>query len=86
MNELARDLRRFITDNFLFGAEVAFDDNDSLIGTGIIDSTGVLELIAHLEDEYDIMLDDTELVPENLDSISNLVGFIELKRGAIAAS
>ena len=84
MNDLATDLRQFITDNFLFGAEVAFDDGDSLIGAGIIDSTGVLELIAHLEGEYDIMLEDAELVPENLDSIGNLVRFIEKKRGAVA--
>ncbi len=85
MNDLATDLRQFITDNFLFGAEVAFDEGDSLIGAGIIDSTGVLELIAHLEGEYDITLDDTELTPENLDSISNLARFIEKKRGAVAA-
>jgi len=86
MADLAQELRQFITDNFLFGAEVAYSEDDSLIGTGIIDSTGVLELIAHLEGEYDIALDDTELVPENLDSIRNLVRFIETKRGAVAAS
>lgn len=86
MTDLAQELRQFISDNFLFGAEVAYADDDSLIGTGIIDSTGVLELIAHLEGEYDITLDDTELVPENLDSVDNLVRFIETKRTAMAAS
>ncbi|MDZ7619135.1 MAG: acyl carrier protein, partial [Patescibacteria group bacterium] len=82
--DLATNLRQFITDNFLFGAEVAFEDADSLIGAGVIDSTGVLELIAHLESEYHIMIDDTELTPENLDSISNLVRFIDQKRVAVA--
>lgn len=86
MDDIAQRLRQFITENFLFGAEVAFADDDSLIGTGIIDSTGVLELIAHLEGEYDITLDDTELVPENLDAISNLVRFIDAKRGAVTVS
>ncbi len=85
MNDPATDLRQFIIDNFLFGAEVAFDDGDSLIGAGIIDSTGVLELIAHLEGEYQVTLEDAELVPENLDSISNLVRFIEKKHGVVAA-
>ena len=86
MDDIAQQLRQFITENFLFGAEVAFTDDDSLIGAGIVDSTGVLELIAHLEGEYDIALDDTELVPENLDSISNLVRFIDAKRAAVAVS
>ena len=86
MDDIAQQLRQFITENFLFGAEVAFTDDDSLIGAGIVDSTGVLELIAHLEGEYDITLDDTELVPENLDSISNLVRFIDAKRAAVAVS
>ncbi len=84
MNEPAKSLRQFIIDNFLFGADTAFSDDDSLIGAGIIDSTGVLELIAHLEGEYAIALDDTELVPENLDSLSNLVRFIERKQGTAA--
>ncbi|MDY0165090.1 MAG: acyl carrier protein [Thermoguttaceae bacterium] len=86
MDDIAQQLRQFITENFLFGAEAAFADDDSLVGAGIIDSTGVLELIAHLEGEYDIALDDTELVPENLDSISNLVRFIDAKRAAVAVS
>ncbi len=84
MNQLAQQLRHFISDNFLFGAEADFADDDSLIGAGIIDSTGVLELIAHLEEEHHIALDDTDLVPENLDSIGNLVRFIEAKLAAIA--
>jgi len=86
MTAIATDLRQFISDNFLFGADVAFSDGDSLLGAGIIDSTGVLELIAHLEGEYGITIDDTELAPENLDSISNLVRFIEKKRDAVAVS
>jgi len=81
MQECAQELRTFI-DNFLHGdsAELVFSDDDSLLDTGIIDSTGVLELIAFLELSYCIVIDDDELVPENLDSVSRVASFIERKR------
>jgi acyl carrier protein len=80
MNELATALREFIRENFLFGDDVAFADDASLVEEGIVDSTGVLELITHIESTYDIEIDDEELVPENLDSISNLANFISAKQ------
>jgi len=80
MNELKDALREFIRENFLFGDEVAFADDASLVEEGIVDSTGVLELITHIESTYDIEIDDEELVPENLDSISNLANFISSKQ------
>ncbi len=80
MNDIALPLRDFIRENFLFGQDAAFSDDDSFLEQGIIDSTGVLELVTFLEDQFKIAIDDDELVPENLDSISNLVRFVESKR------
>jgi len=87
MNDPAITLREFVRENFLFGQNTPFSDDDSFLGLGIIDSTGVLELVAFLESQYQIRIGDEELVPENLDSINNLVRFLETKReGAAVAS
>jgi len=80
MSDLAQSLRQFIQENFLFGAEANFSDDDSLVENEIIDSTGVLELITHIESTYDLTIEDEDLVPENLDSIANLVRFITEKQ------
>ncbi|NQU25406.1 MAG: acyl carrier protein [Candidatus Nealsonbacteria bacterium] len=79
MSNLAASLREFIKENFLFGGDDSFSDDDSFLDLGIVDSTGVLELITHLEETYDIVVEDTDLVPENLDSITNLQRFITSK-------
>jgi len=77
---LATELRRFIDETFLFGVDISYTDTDSFMENSIIDSTGVLELIAHLESTYRLHIADDDLVPENLDSVSNLVDFINRKR------
>jgi acyl carrier protein len=78
-------LRRFINDNFLFGLEgQTFSDDDSLLEKRIIDSTGVLELIAFLDATFGVKVQDDELLQENLDSINRLVRFIEKKSKAAA--
>jgi len=85
MDELKTKLRAFIVENFLFGVDEPFADGDSLMEQGIVDSTGVLELIGYLEDEFGIMVADDELLPENLDSLDNLATFIDRKRAAVGA-
>jgi len=80
MNPIADALRKFIKESFLFGRDDAFSNEDSFLELGIIDSTGVLELVTFIEEQYRITIEDEELVPENLDSIDNLVKFIEPKR------
>ena len=55
-------------------------DSDSLLDKGIIDSTGVLELVGHIEENHKIQVEDEELVPENLDSVNNLIKYIERKQ------
>jgi acyl carrier protein len=80
MNDLAQSLRQFIKENFLFGQDTAFADDDSFLELGIVDSTGVLELVTFIEGRYQITIEDEELVPDNLDSINALVRFIAAKR------
>ena len=77
---IAKDLRDFIVENFLFGREQAFSNNDSFIENNLIDSTGVLELVTFLSERYGIVVDDEEIVPENLDSINCVVQFIRSKQ------
>ncbi|VAX32468.1 Acyl carrier protein [hydrothermal vent metagenome] len=79
MEAVEKELRRFVVDNFLFGQKDGFMDDDSLLEKGIIDSTGVLELVAFLEKKYKIDIEDEDLVPENLDSIINIVRFVKTK-------
>ena len=77
---IRQELRQFITDSFLIGDDqVVFSDSDSFMKHGIIDSTGVLELTAHLEEKYNVTPTDDEMLPANLDSIDNLVTFIQRK-------
>ncbi len=74
-------VRDFIVDNFLFGQEDDQLGNEtSLLQAGVIDSTGVLELVVFLEESHGLKVEDEELVPENLDSISNLARFIRTKQ------
>jgi len=72
-------VRTFIIQNFLFGRAENIGDGQSFLESGIIDSTGILELVAFLEKTYNIQIDDEELVPENLDSIDNIAKFLESK-------
>lgn len=74
-------IRQFIFENFLFGeSSNGLKDDDSFLDQGIIDSTGILELVAFLEEHFGINIEDEELVPENLDSVNNLVVFIDKKK------
>ncbi len=75
-------LRQFITEKFLFGQADGFQDHDSFLELGILDSSGVLELIRFLEQHYGIRIADEELIEENLDSIDNLCQFVGRKLAA----
>ena len=78
------ELREFISANYLFGDVSRFPgDDDSLLEKGVLDSTGVLELIEFLEDQFGIEVADTETVPDNLGSISGLTRFVMLKRATV---
>ncbi len=74
-------IRHFIIETFLFGAsDSTFDDDDSFLQLGIIDSTGVLELVSFVEEEFEIDVKDEELIPDNFDSLNKLVAYINDKR------
>lgn len=73
-------IRNYILENFLFtDDESAIDVNASFLEEGILDSTGILEVIMFLEEEFDVKVIDEEMIPENLDSVTNLVKFISKK-------
>ena len=72
-------IRNFIIDQFLFGDESQLSDDVSFLESGIIDSTGILELVTFLEETYSIKVEDTEMLPENFDSVNNVAEFIERK-------
>ena len=79
MSDNKSKIRAFIIENFLFGNDDGLKDETSFLEEGIIDSTGVLELVNFLEEDFDITIDDEELIPENLDSISNVTSYLEKK-------
>jgi acyl carrier protein len=72
-------LRAFIIDNFLFGDGSSLTDDTSFLEERIIDSTGILQLISFIEEEYAIKIDDDEILPENLDSLNNIAAFLKRK-------
>lgn len=75
---IGEQVREFVVQNFLFGQGAVADDA-SFLEAGIIDSTGVLELVGFIESTFRISVADDELVPSNLDSVAALTGFVERK-------
>jgi len=74
------EIKKYVLENFLFTEdESALDVNDSFLEQGLIDSTGILEIIVFIEEEYGIQVQDEEMIPENLDSVVNLAKFISRK-------
>jgi acyl carrier protein len=80
--ETTQAVREFIIGNFYVPEATALRDDDLLLEQGVVDSTGVLEVIQFIEETYRFKLDDDEIIPENLGSISNIAAFIERKRTA----
>ena len=73
-------LRDFVMKNFYFPKDFRLDETTSFLDRGILDSTGVLELVAFVEDQFGIKVADDELVPANFDSLATLAAFIERKQ------
>lgn len=74
-------VRAYILENFLFtDDESAIGNSDSFLDKGVLDSTGILEVIYFLEEEFGIKIEDEEMIPENLDSINNIVNFVSKKQ------
>ena len=78
---IERDIRQFVIANFLFGEDNgSLKADESFLETGIIDSTGVLELVAFLESTYGFRVRDNELTPDNLDSLDKVAAFVLRKQ------
>ena len=73
------DVKEFIVENFLFGEEDQVEIDTDFFEKGIIDSTGVIELVSFMEETFEISIDDEELIPENLSSLKNIKVFLEQK-------
>jgi acyl carrier protein len=83
---IANDIRTFIVENFLFGdTSLDLGDEVSLIEADLVDSTGILELVSHVEGTYRIEVKDSEIVPANFDSIGRIAAFIASRNGVQAA-
>jgi len=72
-------VREFIVENFLFGDGESLKNDTSFMEEGIIDSTGILELVFFLEETFGLIVEDEELVPDNMDSLRNITRFIDRK-------
>jgi acyl carrier protein len=78
-DDVAARVRAFLVDTFLLGDDDGFADDESLLDSGIVDSTGVMEVVAFLEESFGIEIDDDELVADNLDSVQRLATFVARK-------
>ncbi len=72
-------IKEYVIENFLFGDNGQLTKETSFLESGIIDSTGILELVSFLEETYEIVIEDEELIPENLDSLNNINSFLKNK-------
>ena len=79
MSDIRNKIRTFMVEYFLFGKDEGLKDDTLYLDEGIIDSTGILELVSFLEEEFSITVEDDELLPENLESINNVVAFLKRK-------
>ena len=85
-NQVKQQIREFIETSFLFrDGRDALDDQQSLLGEGLIDSTGILELVSYLESEFGIVVEDQEIIPENLDSIGQIAAYVAFKQAGQSA-
>lgn len=80
---IEQNVTQYIIDNFLLGDASGLTSTESLLQTGLVDSTGILEIVTFLEESYELSIADEEMVPENLDSIANIVLFVQRKNQAL---
>ena len=80
-SELQTQVRYFILENYLFTNDAsALGPDESLLDRGIVDSTGMLEIIMFIEDELGVQVEDEEMIPENLDSVNRIAAFVGRKK------
>jgi acyl carrier protein len=79
--DIKEQVRTFVTSNFYVADPTMLEDEASLLDRGIIDSTGVLEVIFFIDETFGITVEDSEMLPDNLDSIERIASFVALKKG-----
>lgn len=85
--DISKKVRGYVVERFLFGQDDGtLNEQTSLVGDHVIDSTGVLELVQFLEETFSIRVDDLEMVPDNLDSIARIADFVSRKTAAPSAA
>ncbi len=75
-------VRQFLFDNFIMGGDVTIDDDTSFMKRHILDSTGFIELITYIEETYHVTVEDSEMLPENFDSLQNIAAYVARKHAA----
>lgn len=81
-NDVKKIVKEFLSDRFMIGRSIdSLKDSDSMLEKGIIDSTGVLEVVGFIEETFGFTIGDEELIPEYLDSVNNIVAFVTRKAG-----
>ncbi len=83
--QIRTEVHEFIRQNFIYSDKKKLLDHESLLGSGVVDSTGILELIAFLEGKFQIKFADSELVADNFDSVDRIVSFVSTKTAPAAA-
>ncbi len=78
-DQIREEIRQFVRKNFVFDTRRVLDDKESLLGSGVIDSTGILELISYLEEHFAVKFEDAELTGENFDSVEKITSFVSGK-------
>jgi acyl carrier protein len=83
--QLENEIRRYVADNLLYVEEgLEYDDDTSFVGSGLIDSMGIMELVSYVQSNFQILVDQQDLVPDNFDSVSKVAAFIRGKQSAAA--
>ena len=77
--DIVQTLREYIIENFLFEDDGSLQEDTSFLDSGIIDSTGILELVSFIEEEFEVNIEDEEMLPENLDSLKAVKEFVSSK-------
>ncbi len=80
--EIREQIRRYISENLLFSdGDFPYADDSSFLKNGVVDSTGVMELVSYVEKEFGVTVSPQEVVPDNFDSVSSLVKYVQRKQG-----
>jgi len=84
MTDINQQVRQYIGSNFIVTDLASLGEEDSLLGRGILDSTGFIELVSFLEETFKIQINDEEMIPENLDSLASITAYVSGKMGGTA--